>query len=500
MNSIFQNIIALFTTSEIDESSIRESYDEVKLKIQCSNGKLPSEEGFKIALVNLNIRDNLHISILQDGEVVENYNTSSGDDFNSYIDKCKTCLSQGDFEIILTIVKENINKTISVYYSEKFIKYLSELSLVFFFEVINKSLGANTNLLFEIQNSNFQEFRTSTIHFQKKGDAPNFVNISSREKKLSQIKNLCHCNILTKYQFIPDDFYPTKESDSLTLNNLFKKISTLYSAIFLFDVFSIESDDIVEYKLNGYKTLNQRMKVSEVDTASFEIYYQIYSWAYDSGNIIDKIGLSRNIISLNLDFKSLKLFDTTFSAIQSSYKIYQKENIKQYIEVRNKISDQLLELQNKADRIVDNFISDYKKSIFTVVSFFISVLVIRVVTKGDFIGGFSLEVTLLSLAFLLISSIVLFFTRREVNKQIDRYKKYYENLKSRYTDLLHESDIDRILNHDIDFNDNKLFIEQKRDDYTKIWIASLIILFLVITTLHFINNILVISGFFIKHC
>lgn len=73
------------------------------------------------------------------------------------------------------------------------------------------------------------------------------------------------------------------------------------------------------------------------------------------------MGLARNILSLNFDKENLKLSETAFEAIKSGYKIYQKENIKQYIEIRNKISDQLIELQNKADKIVASFVSDYKK-------------------------------------------------------------------------------------------------------------------------------------------
>ena len=136
MNSIFQNIILQFTTVDIDERNIRESYDEVKLQIHCSTGKVPSEEDFNVALNDLSTRDNLHVSILQDGEIVENYHKSSSPNFTDFINECQTCIDGGDFEIVLTITKQNVNQIISVYYPDQFIDYLSKLSLNFFFDDI----------------------------------------------------------------------------------------------------------------------------------------------------------------------------------------------------------------------------------------------------------------------------------------------------------------------------------------------------------------------------
>ena len=350
---------------------------------------------------------------------------------------------------------------------------------------INEVFNAKQRITFEVQNESFIEFSTQTIKFIPKGrqiQSSNVRNIDS----LAKIKNLCHCNLIDKYQFIPDDFYPITPNNNTVLDNLFGKFSLLYSAIFLFDIFSVERTTI-EYRLNGYRTIYQKIDFSNIDISSYETYYQIYSWVYNGGNIVDKIGLARNILSLNFDKENLKLSDTTFEAIKSGYKIYQKENIKQYIEIRNKISDQLFELQNKADKIVDNFVSDYKKTFLAIVSFFISVIVIKVVSSGDFIGGFTKEVTLLSIGFLLVSLIVMFVARWEINKQLIRYSEFYKNLKERYRDLLDESDIKRILNDDKDFNSNKQFIEKRRKAYTVLWITSLILLFIIVVVLYVSN-------------
>jgi len=312
---------------------------------------------------------------------------------------------------------------------------------------------------------------------------------SLRTTRLNKIKNTCYSNLLSGYSFIPEDFHKINDTSNnpLEVNSLFENLSMLYSIIHLFDIVNIEHNSI-EYKLNGYKSLNGKLDISAMNKDSCQLYFEIYTWVYEGGNLIDKIGIARNIISLNLNADTLEIQPSTFTAIQSGFQIYQKENIRQYIDIRNKMTDQLLELQEKADKIVDGYIDDYKKSTLTIISLFISVIVLQAISDGNFFDAFGLNITLLSFSFLIISLIVMFFTKTEINKQIMRYEETYNNMKERYLDLLDNSDINRILNDDKDFNDNKKYIEGKKCQYTFIWILTLAILFISILTLYVINN------------
>jgi hypothetical protein len=421
---------------------------------------------------------------LQDDETMETFTTTSDIKFCDFVNKCSSYLNSNNFQIIVTITKNTSEQRKSVYYPNRFFDNLSKKSIDHFLEIINNVLGDNDFIIFEVQNNSFEDFFTSTIKFTSKEKQVTYNNIN--REKINKIKNLCHCNIISKYQFIPEDFYPIKKNETL-LDIIFSKISVLYSAIFLFDIFDINGTNI-EYRLNGYKTITEKLIFSDIEIASYQNFYEIYSWVYEGGNIVDKIGLARNILSLNLENKNLKIAETTFEAVKSGYKIYQKENIKQYIEVRNKISDQLIELQNRADKIVENFVNDYKKSFLAIISFFITVVVIGVVSKDNFASAFTAKETSLLMGFLFISSYVRFFAKKEINKQIDIYAKFYKNLKERHQDLLDKSDINRILNNDEDFNNNMQFIKERRDDYTKLWNRSLIILLVISYILYFINN------------
>jgi hypothetical protein len=485
MSDILQNIFRLFSVSSINKTSIEEELTVAKLSISCNDLLIPSEENFNKITAMKSSRDSINISIFQN-DITWNYVQNDNDNLSDFLQNCSTVQQSEEKEIIVSITKRNVEQTISVYYPGIFYKYLNELPFLGILLKINEVFNTHRYITFEIQDSSFDEFATKSIKFVAIGSRITNSNIN-RTERINKIKSICNCNVVSKYDFVPDDFYPITFSDNTTIKESFSRICTLYSAIFLFDIVDIDRDNNIAFKLNGYKTIHQTVPISNVNFDSYEIYYNIYSWVYEGGNIVDKIGLARNIISLNFDKDNLKLADTTFEAIKSGYKIYQKENIKQYIEIRNKISDQLIELQNKADKIVDSFVSDYKKTFLAVVSFFITVIVIRVVSKGDFIGGFTKEVTLLSIGFLLISLIVMFVARWEIKKQLIRYSEFYKNLKERYRDLLEESDIKRILNNDRDFNYNKQFIEKRRKAYTILWVVSLILLLIIVVVLYIFN-------------
>jgi hypothetical protein len=486
MNNILQDIFHLFSSKIIDVSIIEENFTKVEISTKCDDLRIPSQRDFNIVCAKINSRDSVNISIIQNDSPWNYVQDNKDCDYNQFVQDCSTIQQSDEKEIIISLTKKNKEQTISIYYLENFLYYLNSLPISGFLLKINEAISTKEHITFEIQDESFIEFSTKTIKFIPKGNQNQNWTIRNTNN-LDKIKNLCYCNIISKYQFTPDDFYPIKKNGTV-LDIIFGRVSVLYSAIFLFDIFDINSTNI-EYRLNGYKTITHTLNFLEVDIFSYENFYDIYSWVYEGGNIVDKIGLARNILSLNLKNENLKLSETTFEAIKSGYKIYQKENIKQYIEIRNKVSDQLIELQNKADKIVENFVGDYKKSFLAIVSFFISVIVIRVVSKGDFAGGFTIEVTFLLISFLLIFLIIMFFARWEINKQIDRYVNFYANLKERCNDLLDESDVNRILNNDKDFENNKQFIENRRKNYTILWVISLLILFVPSIILFTINNL-----------
>jgi hypothetical protein len=62
-------------------------------------------------------------------------------------------------------------------------------------------------------------------------------------------------------------------------------------------------------------------------------------------------------------------------------------------------------------------------------------------------------------------------------------------MKERYSDLLDSADINRILNHDKEFEDDLSFIDNKLKIYSRMWFGFLLMLFLITIILFLIYNI-----------
>jgi hypothetical protein len=475
--------LSLFGLAEIE---IKESYDTVKLT--ANNIALPDKVKFKEILSSINNRDRMFLSLsVGDNDAIMYHNNSTIDFFFEYENALKIKNDDENILFSIKIEKQIENGKISVYFLDKFIEYLNgdELSLIDKFNVFRRVCN-NQPMFFETQIDSVSFF-TQTIQFDSINEPIKISNISeTRKLRTESIKSLCHNNLSKEY--IPNDFHELSTSNNETIKILFRKLSIISSIAYLFDIVQINNENIL-YRLNGYKAISGQISFSDLKTNSADEYYKIYDWVYNDGNTIDKIGLARNIISLHFSKKNdITLNGNPFLSILSSFEIYRKQNIKQYIEIRNKISDNLLDFKNKADKIVESFANDFKKSLFAFISFFASVVVVQVLRTGNFVNVFTVDATILSMAFLFITLIFFFASKWEIKQQKKRYEQTYQNLKDRCKDLLNEDDVNRILYNDNDFNTNIEFINDKRKVYSCLWVGTIIILFISIIILFSMRN------------
>lgn len=496
-NDISTGIISLFTNASLNPSSIKEDFSEVKVAYVFDIQRIPIKDDYTKIIDKLNARDSFHLSVLKDNEIVGNFTNRTSEKFEHYITTLSNTLDIGNnIEIVLTVEKNKKENTLSIYYLDEFANYLKSLSFLTFLNVVEKHLGKE-KLILESQEDTIDKsiFKTQTILIKNKNFDSEIDKIESqfRDSRTHSATTFCHWDI-EKKSLLPEDLYPiVKEQTNQELLQVFQKTCLLYTTMFIFDYLGIKEKGF-SYKLNGYKTfgeeiITQKIDDINIDFSSIDLLYKIYQWIYTGGNTNDKISIARNIISLNYNPQTLELSKTSFDAILSNYKIYERQNVKQYIDVRNKLSEILIDLQGKIDKIVDGFISDYKKNIITLISFFISVIAIRVVSKGDFIGGFTNEIIVLSVSFLLISLGVLIYSRWEFTQRASMFDKHYDQLKERYKELLSEEELNKIFDQCSPKNKKtKSFVQQQKKFYSILWICSIIVLGIAMIIIYFINN------------
>lgn len=487
--TMIEFINTLFIPTEDDCIQIYEKYSEFQVRYHLntinSNLTVKDFDQFNQYVCD---SDSWKISIIVDEGI--SYILSSGTmDVSKFIQDVQELIDIRDDETL--ILEFRINKKtkqgkINIYHFNSFNSFIEEINLMSFLKIIKSDLTENQILFFHVMEENFDDFFTSKIKFYSKDQ--DFSDIKNKSTLPTKREN---CNFGNQEEFPFNSTYFELLKRPLVQNNIADKLDALASLFALVDIFDISSirDNTFSYKLNGYKTIEGSFDINSTPIESGDIYLKIRNWIYSkSGNITDKLGLARNILSIYLNDNSLKISENVYYSIQSGFKTYLQENLNRYIDIRNKISDQLIIIIQKSNDVIEKYIGDFQKSIYSFVSFFISVFVIRVLSKGDFNDIFTKDATYIALFLIFISFIYFVYSYWNLSEERSRLTKRYENLKNRFKDLLVEDDIKKILRDDKEFNEELEFIDKRRKYYSLLWVilifASLILIFSLSTFLN----------------
>ncbi len=442
--------------------------------------------------------DDFIISIrIDNGDSIPIRNTQK-DDINSFINELNRELSfTTDEEVIfkIEINKSDKNGEINIYSFENYVNFFEETSIDNLLSIFNKKLKNNNFLSFVFLEEDLPNFSTPNISWGYK--KPQIQHPDYRNELV--IEN-CHFSNFDSYSFNPNCFCLPDNSDIPSpISSKLLKMQTLFCITSLFDISSFE-DNKLYYRLNGYKTFEGKIDIEKLQDTYAKTYLDIFNWVYDSeSSISDKINLTRNILSLYLKKDDILITDEAYISIRSAYKTYLQKNVSEYIEVRKSIHDELSWISQKSGELVKDYLNSFQKSIFTILSFFISVLVLRVLNNNNFEDIFTKSPTILFIAFLFISLIFLVFSVFIVKQEEKRLERKYNNIKNRYSDLLTKDDIDKLLNNDEEFDYEINYIKSQTKYYTVLWIISIIILLFAVLYLSSIFDFKVIKECLQQH-
>jgi hypothetical protein len=319
------------------------------------------------------------------------------------------------------------------------------------------------------------EFQTPLLSFLNVSTQSDSTNFSCERKSIIDKRNKsCHFTNDYYYKFIPDDFYLENGCLYPQIKNKFNRLLVVFTLVFLSDYSEITNSDPVhlDYKFKGYRLVSYKTGLNSISTNNFEELYRIYEWVYSQGSFVDKIGLARNIISIHMTGNDVAtLASGTLRSIQSGYDIYLKDNVKQYIEIKNKISELLISQADKASDITKNMFGSLKTSLWSIVTFFITVVLIKAVASKGSSGTVSGDILSITAVFVLFSFVYLWLSLREVKDEKDRLFSRYEIIKSRYKDLLNDDDLNKVIDtHELKTQDST-FIDTRKRQYRNIWIG-----------------------------
>lgn len=481
-----QSLKSLVTLFNGDRHTVEESLAEVNIQIGSVAIEGFSADALLAALNLLSHRDKILVSVFfGDNDPLELNGIPKYKEFTEEILRTNEIRDEEEITVRIKIKKPLDFGVISIYSVDQLSVFLESLSLIALISEFDKLIKKEGYLIFEVQ-SPVEESRSDSIWIVNRNFSGSPTKLE-RALASDRAKTSCHFNLLPTLTLVPEDFR-FSNSDVGPIGKVFRRLSIVLSVAFLFDITIIDEVNF-QYKINGYKSISGTVDIGGLNDDLEEQYFKIYEWVYTSGNFNDKIGLARNIISLHLENRgSLLLKGDPFQSIKSSYKVYEKQNIKQYIEIRNKISDQLLSFHDRANRIVETFASGFQKSALALITFYTTTIVLRILNNNELVGVFTIDAAVLSSTFLLCSAGYYFLLTWEVSAQRKRFEENYGDIKLRYTDLLDTQDISRILNNDREYKRDLEFMDNKARYYNLLWVYFLVVLLATTWLLYFLYN------------
>ena len=398
--------------------------------------------------------DSLCLEILEAGEISFSYRSKSNSQtWANFETKCKEIHYSETVPLSLKIrIDKELQNVLNVYNYELFCKDLSEKTLNQFLEIWNGRMHSNITVY--VHSNNFISWHTPTIYFRKASDENLEIVESNYDRSLiSEKTNRLVYSELKYKNILPIDFELSSFTNSDPIAKLFAVSYFYYALSCIFDFSSCENSHII-YKINGFKTREFEVPVElsdlKVDNSNVEILSDIYKWIYLEGNTYDKMIIARNIMSINLtDGDDINFIPSTFSAIQSNFRYYSKENVKNFITLRNELSKILLDQENKIASFASEFTSDFKKSILPSITFFISVIAIRAISHQEIFDGFSPNVMKISILLVVLSFFSLIYSLvYELNRKLHYSEQQIRDIKERYSNLLTPEEIADIFHED----------------------------------------------------
>jgi hypothetical protein len=311
---------------------------------------------------------------------------------------------------------------------------------------------------------------------------------ADKSKFISARDKVCLFYESKSYPFIPQDFNFNTPLHHPGISGLFNTLKFAFAVIFISDVSSLGAQELTT-TLKGYRHINSTIKLAGTPDAEIAAtYYEIYLWAYSEGTVTDKLGIAKNLLSIHIekdDFREVR--SGALQAMVSNHSIYLKENVKQYIDIKNKLSEQIQKQSEKASDMVKTIGTYLRASVFTVYSFVVTTFIIRSMSKTATEGTFTTGIYYIFLMFLFLSLGTLFYAYRESEAELERFKVIYQSFKTRFDDLLSTSDRDRILQNDSDFKRDCEYVKQSRQRALILWFSTLGVVFAFVSTIKFLG-------------
>lgn len=386
--------------------------------------KMPNVEQLKVKIAL--IPENDGISLRMFGISDSNCTVERATWENSYSQFLETQEENDEIEITLLITK---NETVcNIYSFEEYWKVVSRKNLSETLKYFADLYLAGTSIFHVLDRK---------IHVKAYG----IIFSNSESLKVEWNRDKC----IQKYQeasvflnrneipFVPEDFHVIEKKSGEPVFSLFQKLESV-----LYLLYIANTSYVAENKLVIQLKIDLGMDIELHDFQFNEKIQEIGSWIFSGDSAVERAGIARNILAEKCKTSSdlLNISQDTINSIKSNFVIYQRDTTEQYIETKNRIADNIVELSRQQEEMVQDIVDGLRNNLIAIVTFLITVILAGVdmdkMLQGDSLPYNVRFVTIIliigSIVYLIASIIGTYFKLKSLERGYNHLKEYYKTL------------------------------------------------------------------------
>lgn len=466
-------------TQLIREAEIRDVVVSERMKVYEASFKFAIENApeysyFSNLIQSIPQRDRIKITLQDENERIYDFSITNEDSYKKFI---ADTLADEIIDVRIRIDKNVVENHFSIYSFDEFVNDIISLSIESVMMSFSSLLKLSPDFLVFDVYSPITMFATKTMFFVPCGNG--MINTDfNRIRRIQDCKEVSYFYNFDTYEILPDDFKITIDYANNPLTELFQRIMVLLSISFIATSSSINGSQL-KGVINGQRTTEYCCEINQLQNNN--ILYGIYNWIYTDGSPIDKAIIARNVISLHCRYVSITEIDEkVMASIQSNYNLYLKENVKDYLELKNKVAEFISDTVSKTGEYAMGLLDKFKSNIIAIFGFIFTVILANIVSDQPLDNLFTREITILVECVLIGSFVYLFICYFQSRYEIGKVYDSYEQLKLNYKEILTEDDLLEVFGNDEILVKMKGTINKSEKMYLGIWIAFLIGAFVVV--------------------
>ena len=419
---------------------------EYMVQYKVDKGHLPSTDDLLVFTGDVPEKDEIYISISDGVSTVNAGAVAWIEEYENFVDGL---YENDEITVDIRVKKKIANDTLNVYCLENFSEFISGRSYIQLFEIFTELFQVcEEKIAFHLLDTN-GSLRTRNMVFTDNDD----FEWTVRTPRSEQLKNCEDASVFldrAKFPLVPQDFTivgPIEGGFFQTVKEMLDKLRRILSFVYLSNSAYITSDRL----LLQFNPTSSSEEYGFDELTSNKTIPEIFDWVFKDDSCVDKASIARKIINVYCHDKQaiLNIDDKVFNAVRSDYVIYQKNHVEQYIDMKNRISEHIVESAKQLQELSHEVADAFRNNFVAVIVFILTVLLTDSIDFSQFLSKeVSPNVTAVCGVFTVGSALYLVATIVMGNTKWKWIDESYNSLKKNYEGTLDERDIEDAFSHD----------------------------------------------------